>query len=324
MLRSLTTLIPLVLVASLSGCGGDAAGGDGDGKVRVAAGFYALEYVAERIGGDEVEVVSLTKPGQDPHDAELSVAQTAELAEADVVVHLSDFQPVVDDAVEQVVEGTVVDARDAGDLTATGSQHTHADGEHEEDGHEEDGHEEDGHEEDHDGEEDPHFWLDPARLAAVGADVTEALSEADPAGAKVYRANLRKLERDLTALDDELEQGLAECRRRVVIVSHDAFGYLALRYDLDVHAIAGLSPDSEPSPAHLRELHDLIEAEGVTTVFSERLASPAMAQTLSGDLGLSTGVLDPLEGLSDETRSEDYVSLMRQNLSELREANECR
>lgn len=314
MLRSLAALVPLVLVASLSGCGQDSSGDGADDRVRVAAGFYALEYVVERIGGDEVEVVSLTKPGQDPHDAELSVTQTAELAEADVVVHLSDFQPVVDDAVDQVVEGAVVDARDSGDLIATGGEHEHSDdhGHADEDGHT------------HDGEPDPHFWLDPTRLAAVGADVADALAEADPEAAEVYRANLRDLEADLATLDDRFEQGLADCRTRVVVVSHDAFGYLAHRYELDVHAIAGLSPESEPSPAHLRELHDLIEAEGVTTVFSERLASAAMAETLSEDLGLRTAVLDPVEGLSDDTQDEDYLSLMRQNLSTLRAANGCR
>ena len=91
-----------------------------------------------------------------------------------------------------------------------------------------------------------------------------------------------------------------------------------------MHPIAGLSPESEPSAAHLAELQQLIEEEDITTVFSETLASPKMAQTLSGDLGLPTGVLDPVEGLSDETADEDYLSLMRGNLSALQEANDCR
>ena len=107
------------------------------------------------------------------------------------------------------------------------------------------------------------------------------------------------------------------------MVSHDAFGYLAARYGLTVESINGLTPDAEPSPAHLAELADLIESEGITTVFSETLASPELADTLAGDLGLSAAVLDPVEGLGDATADEDYLSLMRANLAALQEANDC-
>ena len=108
-----------------------------------------------------------------------------------------------------------------------------------------------------------------------------------------------------------------------IVVSHDAFGYLGRRYGLDVVGINGLSPDAEPSPAHLRELQDLIRRDGITTVFSEELASPKFADSLAGDLGIRAEVLDPIEGLSDETADQDYLSLMRANLATLRKANQC-
>ena len=73
----------------------------------------------------------------------------------------------------------------------------------------------------------------------------------------------------------------------------------------------------------LADLSELIRTEGVTTVFSERLASPALAETLAADLGIDTAVLDPIEGLTDETADEDYLSLMRSNLAALQEANGC-
>ena len=115
----------------------------------------------------------------------------------------------------------------------------------------------------------------------------------------------------------------AGLERDVVVVSHDAFGYLGDRYGLDIHGIAGLSPDAEPGPADIAELQELIDAEGVTTVFSETLVSPATAETLAQDAGVGTDVLDPLEGLSDETADEDYLSIMRSNLASLQEANGC-
>jgi zinc transport system substrate-binding protein len=115
---------------------------------------------------------------------------------------------------------------------------------------------------------------------------------------------------------------LADCERTTVVVSHDAFGYLD-RYGLEFEPIEGLSPGAEPTPADLARLQQLITEDGITTVFSERLASSKMADSLAGDLGLETAVLDPVEGLSDETSEDDYLSLMGQNLDALRKANGC-
>jgi zinc transport system substrate-binding protein len=154
-------------------------------------------------------------------------------------------------------------------------------------------------------------------------ELRKALAEADPSNAEQYADNLAALERDLATLDKEITTGLKGCAIDSLVVSHNAFQYWAVRYDLHMHSIAGLTPESEPSPEHVAELQDLIRSEGVTTVFSETLASPKMAETLSSDLGLSTGVLDPVEGLSDETEDEDYLSLMRQNLEALQQANGC-
>jgi zinc transport system substrate-binding protein len=111
-----------------------------------------------------------------------------------------------------------------------------------------------------------------------------------------------------------------------VLTAHDAFGWLAARYDLDQHGVAGIEPDAEPDPDRLADLADLAEREGVTTVFTETLVSPRVARTLAREAGgLRTAVLDPLEGLDDERveAGDDYVSVMRDNLAQLREALGC-
>ena len=272
-------------VPLLAGCGASDAG-EADGTA-VVASFYPLEYVAERVAGEHAEVTGLVAPGQEPHDLELSFEQTAAVAEADVVLFSRGLQPAVDDAVDQSASEHVVD----------GSQVT-----------------EDG---------DPHFWLDPTRLGDVAERFAEAVTAADPGHEDAYAANLAALRRDLEALDADLERGLEACARDTVVVSHDAFGYLGARYGLDLRPINGLSPDAEASPAHLAELADLIESEGITTVFSETLASPELANSLAGDLGLETAVLDPVEGLGEETGDDDYLSLMRANLAALQKANDC-
>jgi zinc transport system substrate-binding protein len=307
--RAALGLAAALALGSLAACSSDPEGSDD--RITVVAAMYPLQYVAERIAGDTAAVETLTSPGTEPHDVELTVAQTAAVIEADVVLYLEGFQSAVDGAVTQSESEHVVDAADAASLVAAADEaHVHDESESARPAAE--------------GEEtDPHFWLDPTRLAAVAEDVGDALAEADPARATTYAANLEALLRDLERLDSEIAAGLDRCERDAVVVSHNAFQYWGDRYGLDMHAIAGLSPESEPSPQHIAELLDLIESEGVTTVFSETLASPEMAETLSADLGLETGVLDPVEGLSDETADEDYLSLMRANLGALRKANGC-
>ena len=285
-------LLPLVLLlpaACLSAC----AAGSSGGKPEVVASFYPLQYVADRIVGDHAEVTNLTQPGVEPHDLELSPRQVARVSGASVVFYEEGLQPAVDEAVANEGPEHVVDTAAAVDLREV------------------------------DGEPDPHFWLDPTLLAEAADAFTEAMSDAEPDHAADFEANNRRLQADLKALDREFSTGLRNCKTRTVVVSHDAFGYPGERYDLDVHSIAGLSPDAEPSPKHLAELGDLIREDGVTTVFSERLASPAMADTLASDLDIRTAVLDPIEGLTSDKDEDDYLSLMRANLQALREAGGC-
>jgi zinc transport system substrate-binding protein len=287
-------------LVALSGCAAltDAsATGTGDG-VQVAAAFYPLQYVAQRVGGDDVSVSDLTVPGAEPHDLEPSVRETAEIAQADLVVHERGFQPSVDDAVDENAGGEVLDVAEVVDLVPFRDHGVDSD------------------------EADPHFWQDPLLLADVGDAVATRLRRLDPQHAAEYAANAADLRADLERLDREYARGLRGCARDTVVVTHDAFGYLQ-RYGLSLETVLGLSPDSEPGPADLARLHDLIDREGITTVFSETLASADAAEALAHDTGVRSRVLDPVEGLSDRTADQDYLSLMRANLAALEEANGC-
>lgn len=320
----------LACALTLSGC---AAFGDDASGTQVAAAFYPLAYVAERVAGEHATVTNLTTPGTEPHDLELTIRETAEISRADLVIHEQGLQPAVDDAVEQNAAGDVLDAADAVGLEPFDAEHT--EDEHAEEGHvddeqaEDDGHtEDDAHTEDdgHDhGEDalDPHFWLDPMKMADLGDAVAEALAEVDPDHTEDFAAGAAALRADLEDLDTAYSDGLADCERDTIVVSHDAFGYLG-RYGLEVAPVAGLTPDAEPTPATLADLQQLIDDDGITTVFSERLASPRLTQSLADDMGIATDVLDPLEGLTDETGDADYLTIMRDNLVALQEANGCR
>lgn len=303
-------------LTACSGAGaGDAAAGSGsagaDGKLDVTASFYPMQFLAEQIGKDHVKVTTLTKPGVEPHDLEITPRQTAQLAESDVVVYLKSLQPAVDKAVAQSGVKNVVDAATLTALEA-----------HAASGHDHEAEAGAGHDDHGQGEAggDPHVWLDPAKYAEIAKGVGAALAESDPGRAADYRKNTDELVAKLTALDTEFKDGLANTAGKTFITTHAAFGYLAERYGLEQEGISGVDPESEPSPARMKELQEIARKDNVSTVFFETLASDKTAKSLAGDTGLKTDVLDPLEGITDTSQGADYFEVMRSNLKNLQKA----
>lgn len=301
-------------LVSLSACSGtSSAGGDkGGGKLDVVASFYPMQYLAEQIGGDHVEVTTLTKPGVEPHDLELKPRQASELRGAGYILYLKGVQPAVDEAIAQSgVEHTV----DAATLTTMESHGTEVGHDHGDEGGEHEGGEHGA-----EGGADPHVWLDPVKYAEVAKGVGDSLAKADPAHAADYRKNTESLVGKLKSLDAKFAAGLKNGTTKTFITTHSAFGYLAERYGLEQHGIAGIDPESEPSPARIKELQSVAKQEKVSTVFFETLASDRTARTLAEDTGLRTDVLDPLEGITDRSKGDDYLSVMESNLAALQKA----
>lgn len=309
----------------LSACGGSGTPAEGD-RIVVAAPFYALEYAAGLAGGDDVDLLAVTTPGMDPHDAELSPRQMADLGSADLIVYLPGFQPAVDNAIEEAGGPELLDVSEVITLRESGHDHDH-DHDDEDHGHEDDdhGHEDDDHgHDDHDhGANDPHFWTDPVLLAEVADAIAVKLAELDPNNAAAYQANQEQIAEIFGDLDEEYASGLATCERRAFIPQHAAFAYLAERYDLEQVSVAGLSPDEEPSPSRIAEIQAEAQAHGITTIFFEPGHSDAIARSIADDLGLDLAVLDPIETLTEDSPGDDYPSIMRANLAALKEANGC-
>jgi zinc transport system substrate-binding protein len=288
----LVALLPLVGAACASS---DDAG---DVGASVVASFYPLAEAAQRVTAGLASVENLTPPGLEPHDLELSSDDLEAIVTADLVIYAGGgFQPAVEAGVEQA-EGEALDALGVVDLLAPTEGGSAA---------------------------DPHVWLDPERYARIVAAVAAAIADVDPANADAFRANADRFIAQLESLDREFEDGLAECERRSLVVSHAAFGYLADAYDLEQISISGSSPEAEPDPARLAELRALVEEEGITTIFTEELVSPEVAEALAEEAGVGTAVLNPLEGLTHGQldAGEDYVSVMRENLDTLRTGLGC-
>jgi zinc transport system substrate-binding protein len=286
MSRLLLVLSGLALVAAA--CGGPSETTSSIDP-RVIAAFYPLAFVAQEVAGDSASVTNLSPPGVEPHDLELAPDQVRALSEADLVVYLgAGFQPAVEDIVGELEETATLDALE-------GQQELLPD--------------------------DPHVWLDPQRLGGVADAVAARLGEVDLDGAQTYEDNAAALNENLGGLDGDYAAALKNCERNELVVSHEAFGYLADRYGLEQVGVSGLDPESEPSPGRLAEVAEFARNNGVTTIFFEEQVSPDLAEVLAEESGATTEVLDPLEFPPGD--SSDYLDVMRDNLAAITTALNC-
>jgi zinc transport system substrate-binding protein len=289
----------LLLVAAASACSSGPAAA-GDAGLHVVVGFYPLQEAAQRVGGARFTVTNLTPPGVEPHDLELAPDDLEAIATADVVVIAGGgFQPALEEAVAEA-DGVVLEVLDGLDTLPP------PDGEGE-------------------ASADPHVWLDPSLFARVVARVAETFADVDPSRADSFARNAETYTAELAELDREFRDGLAQCVSRVIVVNHAAFAYLARAYDLEQQAISGVSPEAEPDPKRLAELRAFVAREGIGTIFTEELVSPDVAEALADEAGVTTTVLNPLEGLTADQMDagEDYRSVMSRNLDALRDGLGC-
>lgn len=284
LIAALITGTVLVLIGGKGDREGASSGPIAPGS-RIVAAFYPIAFAAEQLD-PSAEVENLTPPGAEPHDLEVTPRDVRELQSADLVLLLGhDFQPQLESAVGDGAR--VVRLLDTPGLDLR--------------------------------PRDPHVWLDPRRYGLLVQEIAGGLG---PRAAE----NATRLIGRLGRLDAAYRTGLADCERREIVTSHESFGYLAGRYGLEQVAISGVSPQAEPTPGDLQKAADAVRRTGATTVFAETLASPKLAETVARETGARTAVLNPIEGLTAEQQSkgENYFSLMRENLAALREALGCR
>lgn len=282
-----------------------------DGKLKVMASFYPVYDFTVKVGGDKVSVTDMVPAGTEPHDWEPDTRDITSLEEADVFVYSgAGMEHWVDDVLESLdnKELVTIEASKGIDLM---------------EGHEEE--EEEASEEDQDhGDFDPHVWLAPENAKKEMENIKNALAEADPENKEYYEENYKTYAEKFDELDQKYKETLSPIPDKVIVVSHEAFGYLCAAYGITQMGIEGLSPDSEPDPKRMAEVIDFVKENQVKTIFFEELVSPKVAETIAKETGAKTEVLNPLEGLSDEElkAGEDYISVMEKNLEVIKEALE--
>jgi zinc transport system substrate-binding protein len=276
-------------------------------KIQIVAGFYPLAYAAEGIAGDLAEVVSLAGPGVEPHDLELTPGDVAKINDADLVVYIPEFIPALDAVVKTLDQSKVIDVSQGISLIS-GDSHSH---EGEEAHSEEEGHSDQS-------ATDPHIWLNPNNMVLIGNSIAKALNALTSDSA--IDENRLSFENALTTLASDYTAKLANCSIKALVVSHEAFGYIATAYGFEQVGISGLSPEAEPSPARLAEVAKIAKAENATTIYYESLVDPKVAKTLADELKITATMLDPLES---PPASGDYLSVMQQNLDTLVKGQVC-
>lgn len=336
-----TRIIPLVLTTAvlLAGCRGSGepmpAGKESTdgGRIKVVVSAYPLAYASEQVGRDRISMRILTPGGSDPHDVEITPEDLKLLHEAALIVFVgAGFQSSVEKTISQLPAGQrlVLDAltglglNNGSGMPSTESEssvskiYSDRAGMAHGDDHAGDGGEE-GHVEDY-LKADPHFWLDPSLMARSASLIADHLARIDPEHANYYRGAYSDFESRLDVLDAEFTRGLAVCKRRTILVTHLAFGYLAEKYTLTQVALKGVSSHSETTAGSIASAKKVALETGATTVFTEPGEGNKVAETLAREIGGEVSVLDPLEV---QRPGIDYFSVMRENLRELRKALEC-
>lgn len=318
MQKGLLLIGTVLLSVLLTACGSqekkEASSND---KIQVMTTFYPMYEFTKQVVGNKGDVELLIPAGTEPHDFEPSAKDLAKISDSDVFVYNSpELETWTDDLTNTIDTKKTAIIQASKEITLMdGAEHDHEEAHEDHDAEE---HEEHG----HDHELDPHIWLDPVLAIKEVETIRDQLSKKYPDDKAEFEKNAANYIEELKTLDKEYQAAFKDAKNKTFVTQHAAFGYLAKQYGLTQEAIAGISPDQEPSPSRLSELKHYVDDHQVKVIYFEENASSKVAETLSKETGVKLEVLNPLESLTNKQikDGEDYVSVMRENLTALKES----
>lgn len=273
-------------------------------KIKIVASFYPLADFAKNVGGDFVNVTNITPAGAEPHEYEPTPQDIVKVHSSQLLIYNGNGVDPWAEKIEADLKAKSIEVIKMSDKLESVKKETGDEG----------------------GEEfDPHFWLDPVNAQKEVDVIADALIEIDKAREKEYNKNRDNFKKQLADLDAEYRNSLANCELRTIVTSHNAFKYLARRYNLETLYILGLSPEEEPSAKTIAEVANLAKEKNIKYIFFETLVNPKLSETIANEIGAKTLVLNPIEGLTDEeiAAGKNYLSVMRENLTNLKTALQC-
>lgn len=289
------------------------AGGEPEEKITVVATLFPQYDFARRIAGDRAEVSLLLPPGMESHSYEPSPADIVGIGRARVFLYTGD---AMEPWAKRLAAGfekrrpLLVDVSHGVALLSSGEPHSRdSDHMHEGNGHYD--------------ENDPHIWTDPSNAIIMTRNILAALVAVDPKNEAFYRENAKEYLAELVSLDQDIKAAVVAAKRReIVIGGRNAMRYFMRHYGITAHAaFESCSAEQEPSVRTMAWLKDIIEKKGFPVVYYEELQTPRVAQSLAEGTGAKLLLLHSAHNLSKEdfAAGRTYISLMRQNLENLKE-----
>ncbi|QQM31952.1 zinc ABC transporter substrate-binding protein [Martelella lutilitoris] len=331
-MKSLHTLLLATVAVSAAGAA------IADDNLKVVTSIKPLYSLATAItAGTETETTLLVKGAASPHTYSMAPSEARALQEADVVFWIG---PALEHFLDKPLEALggnaeiveleeapgveTLEPREGGAFDVHDHDHEghndhdeDAHAEHDHDDHVEAGdeheheHEEAGHH--HDGEVDPHMWLDPVNARAFAAAMAETLSQRDPANAEIYADNAAKLETRLDELTTGIQAQIDSVPAKPYVVFHDAYHYFGHRFGVEAAGSITVNPEATPSAQRIREIHEKLTELGAACVFSEPQFPPKIIDAVIEGTDARTGILDPLgAGLED---GPDLYFVLLENLA---------
>ncbi len=300
MKKFMILLVLLVMTAGLTACEDN----DSEEQLHVVATTMYVGDLMRQVGGEHVKVDTLMGPGVDPHDYQPRQSDTNLVANADLlVINGLNLEEKMGDVFAQVEEDRRLilgDHVDESDLLHAG------------------------------GEVDPHFWFDIDIWGALVHVAADELAALDEDNREVYEARADEYLKDLSMLDEYILRRVEtlDPSDRVLITAHDAFAYFGEAYGFDVHAIQGISTESEASISDIDELAQLMHDLDVKTVFFESSVPQSTvnslveaAQALDHDARVGGELYSDSTGSADDGL-ETYIRTYRNNIDTIMDALE--
>ena len=277
-------------------------------RLTVAASFYPIAEIVQRVGGDDVQLLALTAPGVEPHDSELSAKQLEELSKADIVFYIGGgFQPDLEKAIASLPDTVIaIDLLKSVDLISAkddteGHDHGHSD-------------------------TDPHVWLDPANMVKMSVVVSQEIAKAETSLTSALTERQTEYANELNEVGTLIDTTFATCDRKELVSAHDAFAYFTTRANLVAVPISGIDPENEPSAKELEATAKIARDKNVTTVFFEEILPKAFADTVAKAIGASINSINAVETISqsDLDAGVTYSSIMKSNITKISTALGCK
>lgn len=287
-------LIVIVVLLLITGCSTEEQSTNNSENLLVYTSFYPLYFLADEIGGENIDLKIVVPNDVDSHGYEPSMNKLKDLERAQVFIYNgSGFESWADRLIGSIIEEEItINASDSVDIIMK------------------------------DGRPDPHIWLNPDNMIKIGEKIKERFVSLDQDNKEEYEENYNEMSSKLKELDNRFLNELENKKKGSIIVSHEAFDYMAERYGFEQISVAGISPEQEPGPGTIANIIETAEDEDYEYIFLETLVNSKTVRVIADETGLEILKLNPIEGLTEEeqAKGKDYISIMEDNLKNLKKA----